>query len=277
VTSTRLAAEEGVEPDRNLGLRLLPSGPTLLALLTLAALAAWRVLPAPEARSVPSPAGGLPAVPGLLLEPRDLDLGCLEPGSRREVALAWRREGLGPIKVLAIETGCGCLGLTGLPCVLPEGAAGTALLALRAGTDPGPVEASMCVVLGVPPPGDVLRVRLRAYVGRSVVVRPAWLDLGRRTPAGRASSRFAVHLPPGTEAAEVAVHLVAWSGAVRCDPPLLVTQRGPDLVLESTFPSGAGLLTGALVVRTRSAGETVVPLRAEVVAACAHPPAASGP
>lgn len=234
-------------------------------------------MPAPGPRSVPSPEGGLPAAPGLLLEPRDIDLGCLEPGARREVALAWRREGLGPVKVLAVESGCGCLGLTGLPCALPEGAAGTALLVLKAGADPGPIETTTRVVLNLPPPADVLRVRLRAYVGRNVVVRPAWLDLGLRTAASRAPSRFAVHLPPGVQASEVNVHLASWSGTVRCDPPVLLSQRGPDLFLDSAFPAEPGPLTGALVVRTVSAGETVVPLRAQVVGARAPQPTASGP
>ena len=256
-----------MEPGRSLGLRLLLGGPPLLALLTLAALAAWRVHTAPLAPPVPGPAGGLRATPGLLLlTPTEVDLGCVEPTSRHEVPLAWRREGVGALRLLAQDLGCGCLGLEGLPSTFPEGSCGSARLTLAASRESGPVESYVRVVLDVPPPQDVVRVCVRAFVGRGVVVRPAGLDLGRRTGEGRAASSFEVHLPPGADAAGVAVEVLGWPGTVRVEPSRRRGRNGPDLVLDSSFPGAPGAVTGALRVRTASAGEAVVPLRAEVVA-----------
>lgn len=247
-------------------MRLLPSGLPLLALLTLAALAAWRVSPAPLAQPVLSPAGGPRAAPGLLfLEPPALDLGVVAPASRHETRLAWRREGAGPLRLLAQDLGCGCLGLTGLPEVLPQGGSGSATLTLGASVEPGPIDTYVRLVLDRPAPDDVLRVPVAAYVGRQMVVRPAWLDLGRRTPASRSAARFAVHLPPGADPAEVAVEVVGWPGVVRVERSPLRGRRGPDLVLDSTFPARPGALTGALAVRTPGAGEALVSLRAAVV------------
>jgi hypothetical protein len=259
-------------------MRLTPRGLPLLALLTLAAFATSRVLPtAPRVRSVLSPVDGPPAAPGLLLIPDRVDLGCVEPGLRHEVPATWRRTGPGPVTVLATHTGCGCLGLTGLPSVLPEGASGSAVLALVASSDPGPIDTSVRVVLDVAPPSDVLRVRVCAYVGRSVVVRPAWLDLGRRPPGTCATSRFAVHVPPGVDPAEVEATLESWAGTLRLEPAALRSQSGPDLVLDSALPGVAGPVTGALVVRTRSAGAVVAALRAHVAGPSPPAQAPAGP
>jgi hypothetical protein len=167
--------------------------------------------------------------------------------------------------VLAVHTGCGCLALRDLPAVLPEGARGSARAVLAAPNEPGPVDASVRVVLDLPPPEDVLRVRLVAYVGRTVAVRPGWLDLGRRPVGARVSSRLDVHVPPGADPEGVVAEVTDWPGTVRLEPAAFAGRRGPDLVLESVVPARPGRVVGALRVRTRDAGEVVVALRAEAV------------
>jgi hypothetical protein len=196
----------------------------------------------------------------------EVDLGCVELGSRHDVDVAWHRTGRGPLRVLATRTGCGCLGFTGLAGTLPEDASGTARLTLAVSLEPGPVETSACVVLDVAPPDDVLRLRVRAFVGRAVVVRPAWIDLGRLLAGSRVAQRLAIHLPPDADAAgAVTGTLAQWPGTVRTEPAVRFGQRGPDLVLDTVLPGAAGEVAGALVVRTQGAGETVVPLRVQVV------------
>lgn len=254
-------------------MRPLLRGLTLLALLTGAALAAWRVPWACGARSARSAGSGPPAAPALLLTPDRLDLGRVEPGSRQEVEVAWRFTGEAPVAVLATATGCGCLGWQGWPAVLPAGGEGRARLSLRASDRPGPMDSAARLVLDLPAPGDVVRVRVRAYVGEAAVVRPESVDLGLRSPGASVPVRLSVHLPPGREREAVSATLAPWEGSVRVERAALLDQRGPDLVLSLTLPDAVGATTAVLTLAVGGRAEACVPLRAEIV----HPPSPRAP
>ena len=97
-------------------------------------------------------------------------------------------------------------------------------------------------------------------------MRPASLDLGRRLAGARVAHRFAVHLPPdGDTAGEVTGTLVR--GRERCARNQRRASVNADRTSYSTAccPAPRGTSTGALVVRAQGAGETVVPLRVQVV------------
>lgn len=254
-------------------MRPLLRGLILLALLTGVALAVWRVPWACGARSARSAGSGPRAAPALLLAPDSIDLGRLAPGSRHEVEVAWRFTGEAPVAVLATATGCGCLGWQGWPAVLPARGEGRVRLALRASDRPGPMDSAARLVLDLPAPGDVVRVRVRAYVGGAAVVRPESVDLGLRSPGASVPVRLSVHLPPGRERESVSATLTPWAGSVRVERAALLDQRGPDLVLSLTLPEAAGPTAALLTLLASGRGEACVPLRAEIV----HPPSPRAP
>ena len=256
--------------------RGLPTLALLTAVLLAAALATWRALPAPQARSVPlaSDPGGLP--PGLVLERETLDLGCLEPSERREIPLAWRRVGPGDLRVLALRTGCGCAALLDLPTSLPAGAHGTLRAVLHAPSDLGPLDIPLRIVTDARAPHDVTTLRVRAFVGDRLVVRPAYLDLGRRSSGASVNTRLCVHLPPQAEG-PVEASLVSWPGGVRVVRAAMHAQHGPDLLLDTSCAGAPGPRVGLLRVRASGGGEIAVPLRADIVAPSLSPVQAAPP
>lgn len=247
-------------------MRPFSRGQTLLALLTLAALAVWRASGTHGDRSVRGAGGGDVPPPALRLEPRTLDLGCVPPGTRHELVLGWARVGRGPLRVLGTHTGCGCLGLCGLPDVLPEGASGSLTLTFAAPSAPGPASTQARVVLDAPPPDDVLRITLEAFVGERLVAEPACLALGRRSLGGAFTQRFAVALPPQARAATVTAALVGVEGTCLVEPSPLRSQHGPDVLVTLRLPAQAGTVEAALTLAAPGAGTCVVPLSAVVVA-----------
>jgi hypothetical protein len=210
----------------------------------------------------------------LIVEPPELDLGLVDPGGAVELSLTWRRAGAGTLRLLATRTGCGCAALRDLPMRFEAGSRGRAGLSLRIPSEPGPLEVPVRLVLDAPPPHDVLTLRVRAFVGTLAVVRPGWLDLGRRSPGSRVPATLEVHLPPGA-APDVTWDLIAWSGTVEALPASRAGRQGPDLRLESAFGPRPGPVAGALRIDT-AAGSVLVPLRAEVVATAPARPR-SGP
>jgi hypothetical protein len=238
-----------------------------LALLTavplVAALATWRALPAPQARSVPLVPDAADARPGLTLALETLDLGCLEPLERHEIPVAWRRVGPGDLRVLALRTGCGCAALCDLPTTLPAGAHGTLRVVLHAPGDHGPLDIPLRVVTDARAPGDVSTLRVVAFVGDRIVVRPAYLDLGRRSAGAGVSTRLCVHLPPGAQG-PVEASLSGWPGDVRVVRAAMHAQRGPDLLLDTACTAPPGPRAGLLRVRAAGGGAVAVPLRMDV-------------
>ncbi len=175
--------------------------------------------------------------------------------------------------MLALRTGCGCAALLDLPTTLPAGAHGTLRVVLHAPADLGPLDIPLRVVTDAVAPDDVSTVRVRAFVGERLVVRPAYLDLGRRSAGASLLTRLCVHLPPEVEG-PVEASLVGWPGDVRVVRAAMHAQHGPDLLLDTACTGPPGPRVGLLRVRASGGGEVAVPLRAEVVA----PPArASGP
>lgn len=230
--------------------------------LLAAGWAAWALLPGLTRRLLL--ASDSPP-PRLHAEPLEVDLGSVQAGAEREVAFAWRRAGRGALALLGTRTGCGCATLRDLPTRFAPGASGAARLTLRIPAEPGPLEVPVRIVTDAAPPHDVLTLRVRAYVGTRAVVRPGWLDLGRRSPQARVPATLEVHLPPGVERG-VTWDLLAWSGEVTVLPAARAARHGPDLRLESVLGREPGPVAGALRVTT-AAGDVLVPLRAEVVAA----------
>lgn len=228
----------------------------------LAACVVWRASVAPGLRPVHRRGVGGPP-PALVIAPASVQLGSVPPGSRHEVRLGWARRGPGAVRVLGTGTGCGCLGLTGLPASLPEGAAGVLALTLAAPSRPGPVRSSVHVVLDLPPPDDVLRVPLEAYVGEQLVAAPPVLDLGRSRPGRRVQARLSVHLPPAARGAPLAVRLVGLAGAARARPSPLGGDAA-EVHLDLLLPEAPGPVEGALALEAPGAGACLVPVTARV-------------
>ena len=159
-------------------------------LLALAAACAVRslapsALHEPDLRSAarasePDPPDGTDL---LRFTPDERDLGRIDGGASARVAFPWRRGGAGDLRVFALETDCGCAVASGLPDLVPEGASGTLVLDLRGRSRPGPF--AHVVRLRVDrAPDDVLRVRVRGFVGRAIDAQAHDMDErpGARAP-----------------------------------------------------------------------------------------------
>jgi hypothetical protein len=154
--------------------------PLLAAVLVAAGASALCCSGEPRAAAPPGSDSGLPPPPahppplpaGLLFESPGLDLGPIAPGEEREVEAAWRRTGAGPLRVLGVRTGCGCLSASGLDGTLAPGERGTLRLRIRARERIGPFSLEVRVHLDRGAESDgareaVLDLPLRGTVTRA--------------------------------------------------------------------------------------------------------------
>ncbi|HVG94307.1 MAG TPA: DUF1573 domain-containing protein [Planctomycetota bacterium] len=248
-------------------------------LLALAAACAVRALvPSPshepEVRSAarasdPDPPDGTDL---LRFTPDERDLGRIDGGASARVAFPWRRGGAGDLRVLALETDCGCAVASGLPDVVPEGASGTLVLDLRGRSRPGPF--LHVVRLRVDrAPDVVLRLRVRGFVGSAVVVEPVALDVGRVATGLEVARVVTVRPPPGPDAthaearieAYAEAQLVGVSGTCEVRGPARPGVRGADVLVRARVPDRPGPFLGHVELRVAREGVWRIPLRGEAV------------
>src|SRR5262245_57536679 len=155
-------------------------GCLLLLLLISAAFVGWRrsraaaappaYFPSLGGQSTGPPRTHSPSVgPALVFDPEEHDLGVVQPGETRFLAVPWRRAGPGALRVRAVHSGCGCVVPEGLPPLLEEGARGALPLELHVRSAPGPFEHGLRVITDRFP-HDVARVFVRGFVGDRAVL-----------------------------------------------------------------------------------------------------------
>lgn len=190
-------------------------------------------------------AGGGPARL-VLLEPT-VDLGALDPGVQRELSLPWRRAGVGPLRVLAVRTGCGCVVAQGQVGVLAACARGMLRLRLRAPRRRGPFVHHVRVLTDAAPPHAVVVCRVAGYVVTPLALCPDLVDLGRRTPAARVER--VVELRSRTPlAADLTFAWAGVTGSVAVEPAARRDLPGALLRLSLCVPGAEGPFHGELAV-----------------------------
>jgi len=252
-------------------------------LLALAAACAVRALvPSPshepEVRSAARASDPDPSdVTDLLrFTPDERDLGRIDGGASARVAFPWRRGGAGDLRVLALETDCGCAVASGLPDLVAEGASGTLVLDLRGRSRPGPFV--HVVRLRVDrAPDDVLRVRVRGFVGSAVVVEPVALDVGRVASGLEVARVVTVRPPPAPDATNAEARVVsfaeAWaeaqlvgvSGTCEVRGPARPGVHGADVFVRARVPDRPGPFLAHVELRVAREGVWRIPLRGEAV------------
>lgn len=256
-------------PPSTLTMRFLPAF-GLLIVIASAALVQPRPFSAatcgeapPSARPGPhTPTGS----PGLGFEPSELDLGRLEPGERRSAAVSWLRTGPGPLTVLAVRPGCGCVEADGLPRDLPAGQAGRLRVTVVGPSRPGPFTDRVKIVtdavdLGPQHASGIYELRIRGHVADDVVARPSELALGGQ-PVGTLLERR-VEIVTTKEAARrpISCTLEGVAGDVRVRPPAILGRDGWCLALRLRIPRDPGPLRGVLNVDVGPRARLRIPVR----------------
>jgi hypothetical protein len=237
-------------------------GTILLLLLILAAYVDARRSTAQGPSPASSPARGPPAS-ALVLDPDDVDLGEVAPGEPRVVDVAWSWPGPGPLRVLSVETGCGCLVAEGLPATLPEGGAGVLSLRVAGRRHAGPYELGVSVRLEAEGVREQ-HVRLHGFVGSKPAVDPDVLRLGAASPGAEVRRWISVRVPPSRAGGEVEARVEGLPGEARVEAPVAGTGAGADVYVLVVAPTRAGPFEAR--VSLRAGGEVVVvPVRGEVV------------
>jgi hypothetical protein len=246
-------------------MRLRPGRRLLLCLLSAVVAAAVAAARSGSPLRLAAPRDAPPAA-ALRFETTTADLGSVPPRAERDVEVAWRREGPGDLRVLAVKTGCGCVRSDGLPPVLSAGASGRLRLRVGGRSTPGPFSVAVRAFTDAPPPDDVATLRVRGFVGDRPVVRPSLVDLGPRSPGVRVTRRLEISLPPGWRGTACEASLDGLAGEAKATEPMLADRAGPDLLVTADVPEEAGTFEGTLRVRF-GAGEPIeVPVRGLVVA-----------
>ena len=215
---------------------------------------------APDPR--PAPTYSPAPQPGLAFDSEILDLGELSAGALRRVTVAWRRAGPGPLRVYGVAADCGCAAPDGLPPTLPEGAAGTLGIDVRAPARPGPFSTRVRVAAG----RTRHVVRLTAYVGRPVAVRPERLDLGPRTGGRRVARTLEVSAAPIAATQELTLALEGLPGALYARPRARAGAGGWDVEVDLGVPRTPGPFTGAILLTVGTRPALRVPVAGRVVA-----------
>ena len=211
----------------------------------------------------------------LVLEPRSVDLGALAPATEREVEVAWRRAGAGALKVLAVESDCGCATVQGPRGILPAGARGRMRILVRGRRRPGPFEGVVRVYTDAPPPHDSLPLSLRGWSGAPVVAWPPVLDLGPRSPGARVERTLEVRWADAREGLRAVVSGLA--GQVAVEPTHVAGRAGCLLRVVLTLPETPGPAVGEVRLAAAGAELLRVPVTAEVGGAALRKPQPARP
>jgi len=256
----------------------------LLSSLSLVVLAAFRsgVL----AWGVGQAAGG---PPGLVFDQPALDLGRIPASKSFEVSLPWHRTGAGSLRVLGVRSDCGCALARGPSGRLRAGAKGNVLVRLAARKQHGPFSLAVRLYSDGAPPADRVLARVRGYVETPLGLRPARLDLGRRTAGSSIERQVRVSWVPSTDLFALAgvsrptclagssplspgsslrVTVAGIDGHGRVEPPATGDLPGCELSLSLRAPDQGGpfrgearLLLADRVIATVPLSGTVEPRR----------------
>ena len=231
----------------------------LLSSLSLVVLAAIRsgVLAWGGGKAGAGPLGP----PGLVFDQPALDLGRIPASKSLEVSLPWHRTGAGSLRVLGVRSDCGCALAKGPSGRLEAGAKGIVTVRLGARKQRGPFSLAVRLYSDGAPPADRVLVRVRGYVETPLALRPARLDLGRRTAGSSIERQVQVSWVPSTDLFALAggsrptspggssplspgsplrVSLVGIDGHGRVEPPATGDLPGCRLVLSLSAPLRSG-------------------------------------
>jgi hypothetical protein len=228
-------------------------GVLLLVLLTPLALAACG-----------RTAGGSAAPRGparlVLVEPV-MHLGRVPAGRARVVALPWRRLGVGSLRLLAVESDCGCAVVDAHPGPVPPGARGRLRVRFGPRDTPGPFAVGVRVYTDARPPDDLVRGRLVGWVRAPLALRPPRLDLGRRTPGREVERTIEVRWPEDAAPAGLVPRLAGLPGRVALEPLPVHGRAGCLLRLVLRAPAEPGPFRGRVLLRRAGRVVATLPVR----------------
>ncbi len=223
-----------------------------------------------------------PRAPSIEFQESVVDLGRLPPDAPHEVRVPWRHVGTGGLRVLAVESDCGCVvsswlsgfensrlsgfensrlsgfensRLSGfensrLSGFVAPGATGSVVVRVRGPRRLGVTSHRVRVFTDQPPPGDIVTFTLRVRSEHDAEVVPHVLDVGRRSPGARMRRDAEIRLAPelGPQADDLTIRLTGIDGDVRVLPPVQGDHPGRLVRMELRAPSSAGDFGGRLLV-----------------------------
>ncbi|MDJ0521101.1 MAG: DUF1573 domain-containing protein [Planctomycetota bacterium] len=209
----------------------------------------------------PSPPSGPPA---LVLAHEVLTIGEVPGDTFAVVRVPWRRTGAGTLRVLAVETDCGCAVAEGPRGDQPAGARGEIVVRVHGLRRAGPFAHRVTVYTDQRPPRDRVSCRLRGWTGRPAAFAPGALALGPRSPRASLTRDVELRLDPSVDAPDLTVRLTGVAGTASLLPPARPAVPGRLLLLELEAPAEPGPFTAQVELARGSRVLAVLPIRGRV-------------
>jgi hypothetical protein len=215
-----------------------------------------------DAQCVDAPAGP----PAIDLASREVDAGRLAPGEERRLSLPWRRVGVGDLRVIAVESDCGCVLAAGPSGAQAAGAHGVIEVRLLAARRPGPFRHRVILYTNQPPPRDAVVCTLRGWSGSRLAFEPARIDLGPRSPDARVERAVEVRFDAPDEGGhDLGARLAGLEGEVVVLPPALHGMPGRLLRVVLRTPAAPGPIDGRVLLERDGRVLATLPIRGRVV------------
>jgi hypothetical protein len=189
--------------------------------------------------------------PAIALARDVLDVGEVSAGVERRLSVPWRRTGAGSLRVLAVETDCGCALAEGPRGPQPAGVGGKIVVRILPRARAGPFTHRLIVYTDQRPPRDRTVCRLRGWSRTPVEIAPAALDLGLRSPGVRLRRDVEVRLHPAFATPALTPRLEGLEGSVRLLPPVRLDLPGRLLRVDVLTPQPDGRFAGRVLLEQR--------------------------
>ena len=186
--------------------------------------------------------------PAVALGYEVLDVGEVSAALERRVVVPWRRTGAGSLRVLAVETDCGCALATGPRGEQAADAAGEIVVRILPRRRGGPFTHRLIVYTDQRPPRDRVVCRLRGWSESPVEIVPDALDLGLRSPGVRLQRDVEIRLHPDFAAPALRPRLAGLRGSVRLLPPVRLDLPGRLLRVDVETPQADGRFEGRVLL-----------------------------
>ncbi len=202
-----------------------------------------------------------------VIVPAVIDVGRIDAASLRSVRVPWQRVGSGRLRVLDVQTDCGCALTAPLAKHLDPNESGVLSIHLRVGSRAGPFSVRVRIVTDGDPPLDVATCRVRGFVGRPLAATPAALLLGRLSPGAALTRTVELRRHGGGSDPVVHTQLRGIEGNVAVAPSAFRHRPGAVLTIQLHVPAQRGPFRAHLIVEVADLGELLIPITGEVVGA----------